>query len=255
MEHRFWGGRFLLYHPNSLALVGVVVAVRIGADRAFAVWQRLAATVLAGLVLLATNSRTGFVYLVAAAAVHAHLLWRRQGSGLPAYRRRWVAAAVPFAVLVAVLVVSGGRGFLFQARYGGDDPTSGRLDTWKQVGVEWQQAGWAEKLFGDAKTARAVVHRENDGAARSYVEWLIPAGSNTCCFIHGPSASPRCFRNSCIMRTKPSRRARVIGGRRPNRHVQTERESHQVVKHDRSSSLKGSAALARTMAIAPPNWR
>src|SRR5205085_2926709 len=128
---------WFMYHPNSLAVLAVAAGTRIGVDRAFAVWQRVAVTVLAGFVVLETNSRTGFLFLGATAVVHAFLLWRRRGGGLPAYRRWWVAAAVPFAVLALVLVLSGGKGFLVQARYGGSDPTSGRLDTWKQVGTEW----------------------------------------------------------------------------------------------------------------------
>jgi hypothetical protein len=119
--------------------------------------------VLAGAVIFATNSRSGFVFLTAAGLVHAYLLWRRQGSGLPTYRRIWVAAVTPFAVLALVLVLSGGQGFLFKARYGSGDVTSGRLDTWKQVGVDWVHGSVVEKLFGDTKTSRAVVHRANDG--------------------------------------------------------------------------------------------
>jgi O-Antigen ligase len=163
MEHRFWGGPWLLYHPNSLAAIAVAAAIRIGPDRAFAAWQRSAATLVAAFVIYVTNSRTGFVFALAAAALHGYLLWRRRGGRLPEYRRRWVAAAAPFAALALVLVLSGGRGFLFKNRYGADDPTSGRLDTWKQVVVEWRGAGLAEKLFGDAKTSRAVVTRANDG--------------------------------------------------------------------------------------------
>jgi hypothetical protein len=162
MVHRFWGGPWLLYHPNSLALVGILPAIRIGVDRAFALWQRVAVTVLAGGVVLMTNSRTGFVYFGAAAVVHAYLLWRRRGVDLPSYRRPWVAAAVPFVLLVLVLVISGGQGFLFQTRYGGDDVTSGRLDTWKRVGVEWVHGNIAQKLFGDTRTSRAVVVRTAD---------------------------------------------------------------------------------------------
>ncbi|MDT5038651.1 MAG: hypothetical protein QOE03_3836 [Micromonosporaceae bacterium] len=159
MVHRFWGGQWLLYHPNSLALVGVVAAMRIGVDRAFAVWQRIAVTALAGGIIFVTNSRTGFVYLGAAGVVHAYLLWRRRGAGLPAYRRAWLAAATPFAVLALVLVLSRGNGFLFQARYGGGDVTSGRVDTWRQVGREWVDGNVARKLFGDTATSRAVVAR------------------------------------------------------------------------------------------------
>src|SRR5581483_6717358 len=84
-------------------------------------------------------------------------------AGLPVYRRRWLAAAVPFAVLALVLVLSGGSGFLSRDRFGGGDVTSGRVATWKQVATDWQHAGWAEKLFGDARTSRAVVTRLDDG--------------------------------------------------------------------------------------------
>jgi hypothetical protein len=163
MNRRFWGGPWLLYHPNSMALIAVAAALRIGVDRMFAAWQRIAVTVLAGAVIFATNSRSGFVFLAAASLVHAYLLWRRQGEGLPTYRRIWVAAATPFAVLALVLVLSGGQGFLFKARYGSGDVTSGRLDTWKQVGADWVHGSVVEKLFGDTKTSRAVVHRANDG--------------------------------------------------------------------------------------------
>jgi hypothetical protein len=163
MVHRFWGGPWLLYHPNSLALIGVVAAMRIGADRAFAVWQRITVTLLAGGVVYVTNSRTGFVYFGAAALVHAYLLWRRRGAGLPSYRRVWVAVAAPFAVLALVLVLSGGEGFLFKERYDNGGVTSGRTDTWKQVGRDWVNGNVAQKLFGDTGSARAVVHRDDDG--------------------------------------------------------------------------------------------
>jgi hypothetical protein len=161
MVHRFWGGAYLLYHPNSLAGIAVLVALRVGPDGAFALWQRLAVVGLGGFVLYLTNSRTGVVFAAAGALLHAYLLWRGPGRGLPAYRRVWFAAATPFLVLALVLVASGG-GFLLQGRYSGDDPTSGRVDTWKRVGVEWVHAGWAEKAFGDAKTSRAVVVRTAD---------------------------------------------------------------------------------------------
>ena len=159
MQTRFWGGEYLLYHPNSLAGIAVLIALRIGPDKAFALWQRLAAVLLCGWLVVITNSRTGFVFAAAGACVHAFLAWRRRGqAGLPEYRRWWLAAATPFAVLVLVLVASGGS-FLGLGRYNTNDPTSGRVDTWKQVGVDWVHAGWAEKAFGDAQTPRAVVTR------------------------------------------------------------------------------------------------
>jgi hypothetical protein len=165
MRDRFWGGLGLFYHPNSLAGLAVVAAMRIGPDRAFAAWQRLVVTGLAGLVLVLSNSRIGFVFAVSAALLHAVLVIRRRRPDLPDYRRPWLAVTTPFVVLALVLVFSGGGGFLLRNRFGDEsDVTSGRIDTWKQVATDWQHAGWAEKVFGDATTSRAVVTRLNDGA-------------------------------------------------------------------------------------------
>jgi len=165
MRDRFWGGPGLYFHPNSMAGLAIVAAIRIGPDRAFAAWQRLAATVIAGFVLYESNSRIGFVFAVAAAVVHAALFLLRRfapsrtPAGLPRYRRTWVAVAAPFAVVALVLALSGGQGFLTQSRFGGDDMSSGRLDTWRQVYTDWKAGGPAEKLFGDPRTSRAVVVR------------------------------------------------------------------------------------------------
>ena len=178
MRNRFWGGPGLYFHPNSMAGLAIVAAIRIGPDRAFAAWQRLAATVLAGFVLYLSNSRIGFWFAVAAAVVHGVLILLRRRSrgaqaepglggaehpqriaGLPGYRRPWLAIVAPFAVLAVVLALSGGRGFLFQSRFGGDDVTSGRTANWRQVWNDWRADGLAEKVFGDAKTSRGVVVR------------------------------------------------------------------------------------------------
>jgi hypothetical protein len=162
MKDRFWGGPLLWYHPNSMAGFAVAAAVRIGPDRAFALWQRLAVTLVGGFAIFVTDSRIGFVFAVAAALVHGYVLLWRRGSNLPVYRRRWLAVAVPFAVVALVLVVSGGRGFIFKDRFAGSDVTSGRTDTWRQVWVDWKHYGFAEKLFGDAEKSRAPVYRAND---------------------------------------------------------------------------------------------
>ena len=47
MAERFWGGDGLLYHPNSLGLIAVIVAVRVGGDPAFAAWQRVGSVAVA----------------------------------------------------------------------------------------------------------------------------------------------------------------------------------------------------------------
>jgi hypothetical protein len=160
MRDRFWGGPGLYFHPNSIAGLAVLAVIRIGPDRAFAVWQRAAALVVAAGFLYLCDSRIGFVFAAAALLVYAVLLLaRRRPADLPEYRRRWLAIAVPAGLLALVLVLSGGSGFLFRSRFGGEDATSGRLDTWKQVVRDLRADGPAEQLFGDAKTSRAVVVR------------------------------------------------------------------------------------------------
>lgn len=173
MRDRFWGGLGLFYHPNSLAGLAVIAAIRVGADRAFRTGQRLAVTALAGLLLSLSDSRTGLVFAAAAAVVHAVLVVRRLRPDLPDHRRPWLAAATPFLVLTIVYLSSGGVGYLTRDRLNtGANPgssqvaaaTSGRTDTWKQVWNDWEDAPVAEKLFGDATTSRAVVTRLDDGA-------------------------------------------------------------------------------------------
>jgi hypothetical protein len=154
MEYRFWGGPGLLYHPNSIALLVVTIAVRIGADLSFERWQRYAALGAVTVVLPLANSRTGVGYLGAAAALHAFLVWRRRSP-------RWLFEALVPLVLVGVIVLaSGGWDFLTSKRYGeASDLTSGRTATWAQVWREFKADDAAQKLFGDAKNARAYVVR------------------------------------------------------------------------------------------------
>ncbi|MEV4507378.1 O-antigen ligase family protein [Dactylosporangium sp. NPDC049525] len=169
MRNRFWGGTGVFYHPNSLAGLVVIASVRVGFDRAFAAWQRLGVAVIAALVISISDSRTGFVFAAAAACAHAVVVFlRRRGEDEERGRARWVAVAMPFVVLAAIFTIGGGSTFLFRDRFtdGGSDVTSGRTDTWRQVWVDWEHAGWAEKTFGDARTSRAVVHRDNDGAPK-----------------------------------------------------------------------------------------
>ncbi len=118
---------------------------------------------ITGLFVTLTDSRTALVFAGGAAVLHAVMLcWRRFAfAGFPEYRRRWIAAMTPFVVLALAVAISGG---VVRSRFPGGDVTSGRVDTWRQVATDWQHAGLAEKVFGDARTSRAVVIRLNDGA-------------------------------------------------------------------------------------------
>ncbi|MEV8513527.1 hypothetical protein [Dactylosporangium sp. NPDC051484] len=172
MTDRFWGGPGLFYHPNSLAGLMVVAGIRIGFDRAMAAWQRLGVAALATLVLSISNSRTAFVFAAAAAVVHLGLVLYNSAikakrdddvDRLPS-RSAWLSVVTPFVVLLIVLTIGNGSQFLLRDRFNNNgDVTSGRTDTWRQVWVDWKDAGWAEKAFGDANTSRAVVTRVNDG--------------------------------------------------------------------------------------------
>ncbi len=197
MQYRFWGGSFFLYHPNSLGLIAVIVAVRIAADRIFAPWQRYASLGLFALILLMVNSRTGMLYAGAAAVVHLVLVLRRArrrrkgqsvvDDGLPEYGAGWrtvVAVVVPFILVACVFSASGGTRFLFKGRYQTTttqtlpdgsvvtvpvdptqdvDVTSGRLDTWKQAFKDFQHDTLAEELFGNGANARGTVERIDTG--------------------------------------------------------------------------------------------
>jgi hypothetical protein len=168
-EYRFWGGHWLLYHPNSMAGIAVLAAIRIGPDRAFAGWQRLGVLALAGFIISVANSRTGFIFLAAAAIVHAALWWRRRRhpvAELPVDRRSWATVATPFVVLALVLVSAHGVQFLTQDRYGADaGVSSGRVDTWKQVITDWRHAGLPGKAFGDTQSVRSTVYRQTSGSS------------------------------------------------------------------------------------------
>ncbi|TQS46335.1 O-antigen ligase family protein [Cryptosporangium phraense] len=188
MTGRFWGGPGLLYHPNSLALIGVLITLRIAPDRSFRGWQRCAALGLTSLVIVLTNSRTAWGFLVCAAIVHLLVLVRRQwwgrggrpvpDDGLPVYagwRRMAVAAIVPFLVFGAVFIGMGGVSSLFQSRYQNTvttpvtdqsdtlDVTSGRLDTWRQVFDDFSADGVVAKVFGNNDDPRGAVVRESTG--------------------------------------------------------------------------------------------
>jgi O-antigen ligase len=180
MQYRFWGGPGLLYHPNSIAVVAVLITLRIAPDRQFERWQRYATLAVVTVVLLLVNSRTGLAYLGLAVAVHALLVWRQQRAlrrgrpavddGLEVYptpRAAWLGALVPVVMVAVITLGSGGVAFLSANRYdsSSDDVTSGRKDTWVQVFREFRADGVAEKLFGDAKNARATVTRIETGAS------------------------------------------------------------------------------------------
>src|SRR5205823_10897294 len=126
-------------------------------------WQRFAAVALGTFVVYVTGSRTAFGFAVLAALLHAWLAWRRsRGVSFATGRGLWVAVATSFAALGVIVAVSGGAGFLFASRYGGDDLTSGRTATWAQTFREFRSAGVVEKLFGDTRTSRAVVVRDGN---------------------------------------------------------------------------------------------
>ncbi|HEV2087955.1 MAG TPA: O-antigen ligase family protein, partial [Cryptosporangiaceae bacterium] len=181
MQARFWGGPGLLYHPNSLAAASVIVALRIGPDRAFRAWQRCAALAVVTLICVLTNSRTALVFVAAAAFVHALLVWRQwragqvpPANGLPSYssgRRTLAAALVPLALVGVIFVGQGGVGSLTRSRYvapaetdaGGADVTSGRTETWKRVFADFRGDTVAEKVFGNSDHARGAVVRATTG--------------------------------------------------------------------------------------------
>ncbi|WP_018349099.1 hypothetical protein [Longispora albida] len=155
MELRFWGGPGFLYHPNSIALISVLVALRIAPDKAFAAWQRYGALATSFLMLLLVTSRTAWGFALAAALVHAFF----------EFRKSLLRTLVPFVLLAALMMGSGGPQWLVYNRYpnatGGSDLTSGRTETWKQVVRDFKADSLGEKLFGNSHDARGTVTRKN----------------------------------------------------------------------------------------------
>jgi hypothetical protein len=164
MQYRFWGGPHLLFHPNSIAVAAVVIAIRVAGDQAFQRWQRYSALGLTALLLLLVNSRTGLIFLGAAAGLHLLLVLAKRVRY--ADRRSTVfAVLLPLVVVGVIAVGSGGSGFLFQSRYSsGGGVTSGRTDTWRQVVTDFRHDTVAEKIFGDAHNVRGYVSRDNSSA-------------------------------------------------------------------------------------------
>jgi hypothetical protein len=166
MQYRFWGGPQLLYHPNSIAVAAVVVAIRIAADPVFERWQRYAALATAAVALLLVNSRTGLLFLTAAAVLHAVLVLARRVR-YPGRRAALAAVLLPLLVVTVVGVGSGGASFLVKSRYASGGVTSGRADTWRQVFTDFRHDGVAEKAFGDAHSVRGYVTRVDTGATEA----------------------------------------------------------------------------------------
>lgn len=186
MEYRFWGAPFLLYHPNSTALISVLVAVRIGTDTRFLPWQRWAAVAQAVFVGLAINSRTGVALLGFTAGLYGMALswqWHKGRRGRPLDAtlgpvpslRRAIALALVGIVAALTIVAGSGSGFATTQRYstpgasgdGWAGVTSGRTTTWDAVIKEFKAAPWSDKVFGDTQTTRAVVIRAGTGPVGS----------------------------------------------------------------------------------------
>jgi hypothetical protein len=149
-EYRFWGASWLLDHPNAMACIAALAAIRIGADGGVAAWQRIGSVATAALILCTSDSRTGFLLLLTSTLV---FIW---------YGRR--QALVPVAALALVLLVNG-PSFLIKERYGDDaGVSSGRVETWRQVETDWRHDSLTEKLLGNTRDARATVYRASSGA-------------------------------------------------------------------------------------------
>ncbi|GAA5189302.1 hypothetical protein GCM10023322_41890 [Rugosimonospora acidiphila] len=171
-QSRFWGGPHLLYHPNSIAVVAVTIAIRIAADKTFEVWQRYAALGATTILLLLVNSRTGWGYFGFATGLWAIMIaysrfFKRPIEGMDNFRTRrgaWASAVLPIVLAFAIIIGSGGVHFLNQTRYGTGQTggiTSGRAATWKVAWDEFKADNLPQKVFGDAKYVRGYVKRDD----------------------------------------------------------------------------------------------
>lgn len=184
---RFWGGPLAVLHPNGMALAALIVSLRIGPDRRFATWQRLAALTVTTLMLYETNSRTGVLAAFLAGLSWTILtLWRSRHEMRSAGRflssRRGAltvgSALLPLILVIAVFIAAGGRGFLLSQRYGtaatqtssdaataADDlntqsVTSGRTQNWSAIFRDWRHDTLLEKAFGNTDNTRGYLLRQ-----------------------------------------------------------------------------------------------
>ncbi|MGH3712074.1 MAG: O-antigen ligase family protein [Micromonosporaceae bacterium] len=182
---RFWGGPLLVYHPNFIAMTGLLVAIRVGADSRFAPWQRWVAVGNGALLLYIADSRTSLLMAGVASVTYGLLhLWR---NGLPRFRfwawfatadaRRLLAQAlIPLAVTMIVFVAAGGTDMLFKQRYAKPEAEaekqeagrnvslalSGRTEIWGMIFRDFKSDTVVEKLFGNADHPRGEILRYQD---------------------------------------------------------------------------------------------
>lgn len=191
MTNRFWGGPWLVYHPNYIAMTVVIAALRIVPDPKFKVWQRVGTLATMALMLILTQSRTSFGIAGVGFAVYALIYIRRHG--LPRWRfwswlssRDWqkitLKALVPGLVTILAFGLAGGPDLLFTARYqkptnGGKPPpgqvsvngmTSGRLEVVGRILKDYRKASVPEKLFGDGDNSRGYITRTNNPRDPNY---------------------------------------------------------------------------------------
>lgn len=188
MSSRFWGGRFLFYHPNAIGFTAVLAGARIGADPRFKLWQRTSVFIFVLFMLYIVQSRTSFLMAGVAAGVYGLLyVWRR---GLPRWsfwrwlatrdRRRITALAVlPLVAVILVLGAAGGSSFVFKQRYPAGssqnqqqppetvgqtfrNATSGRIGTWQAMGSDWWHDPVVAKLLGNNDEIRGYILRYQD---------------------------------------------------------------------------------------------
>lgn len=179
---RFWGGPWLVYHPNFIGMTAAIVALRIGPDPKFKPWQRIGAVTAALFLLFHVQSRNSFLIAGVGAAAYGLIhVWR---NGLPRLRFwTWVSsgerlritmkAFAPMLAVCLVFTASGGFELLFKDRYASDSSEegnedeqvgvalalSGRGQIWGMIGRDFVSDTLVEKVFGNSDNSRGYVLR------------------------------------------------------------------------------------------------
>ncbi len=185
---RFWGGPWLTYHPNLIAMTAVLVAIRVGADTTLAPWQRWAAVGNGALLLSIADSRTSLLMAGVASAAYGLLhVWR---TGLPRLRRfgsrrAFGHALIPVAVTLMVFTAVGGAGNLLKDRYQDHEPRrevtrplSGRVGIWEMMLSDFRADTVVEQLLGNTDSARGDILRHRDPNHPKYQTQPRLAGHN-----------------------------------------------------------------------------
>ncbi|MGH3662287.1 MAG: O-antigen ligase family protein [Micromonosporaceae bacterium] len=176
---RFWGGPWLMDHPNLIAMMALLVAIRVGMDARFRPWQRFTAVGNGVLLIYITDSRTALI-MAGVASVTYGLLHLGRAQRRAGWRPRvWRAlghALLPVTIILVVFAATGGADNLVKDRYqngrdGGHEVSrslSGRVEIWDLILDDFRSDTAVEQALGNTDSIRGDILRHQDPSHPRY---------------------------------------------------------------------------------------